>query len=197
MQRSFNIRQNKKDRSKTLKIKLIPFKSLFSVLCLLSFVLFLPSVAFCQPPSPFAIDKMIGQKAPDFTLKDLNGNNISLSTFKGKVILLNFWASWCPPCRAEMPSMNKLNELLKKKGFVVIAVSTDRSVFDVKDYLSKNPVNFTVLIDYNLNVSRNLYKVFMMPTTFLIDRKGIIVKRYFGEQDWSDPDMIKEIEEIL
>lgn len=206
MQRSFNIRkQNKEDRSKILKIKIIPYKSLSSVLCLLSSVLFLlstyffllPSVAFCQPPSPFAIDKMVGKKAPDFTLKDLAGNSVSLSAFKGKVILLNFWASWCPPCRAEMPTINKLNELLKNRGFVVLAVSTDRSIYDVKDYISKNPVNFTVLMDYNLSVSRNLYKVFMMPTTFLIDRKGIIVKKYFGEQDWSRPEMIKEIEEIL
>jgi peroxiredoxin len=140
---------------------------------------------------------MIGQKAPDFTLKDIAGNSISLSSYKGKTILLNFWASWCPPCRAEMPSMNKLNDLLKKRGLVILAVSTDKSVFDVKNYLKENPVNFTVLIDYNLNVSRNLYKVFMMPTTFLIDKRGIIVRKYFGEQDWADPDMIMEIEGFL
>jgi peroxiredoxin len=189
MQRFFNIRRRIEDRGKTFKMFL--FFLLTSVFFLFS------SVAFCQPPSPFAIDKMVGQKAPDFILKDLAGNNISLSSFKGRVVLLNFWASWCPPCRAEMPTMNKLNEMLKNRGFVVLAVSTDRSINDVKDYLSKNPVNYTVLIDHNLNVSRNLYKVFMMPTTFLIDRKGIIVKKYFGEQDWSRPDMIKEIEEIL
>lgn len=156
-----------------------------------------PKTTFSQPPSPFAVDKMIGQKAPDFTLKDLAGNNVSLSSFKGRVVLLNFWASWCPPCRAEMPSMNKLNDLLRKRGLTILAISTDKSVFDVKSYLKENPVNFTVLVDYNLNVSRNLYKVFMMPTTFLIDKRGIIVKKYFGEQDWSDPDLIKEIEEIL
>lgn len=179
--------------------KIAPQFYFFIIFCISLFTLhyLLLNDVYAQPPSPFAIDKMIGQKAPDFTLKDLSGNNISLSSYKGKTVLLNFWASWCPPCRAEMPSLNKLNDLLKKRGFVILAVSTDKSVFDVKNYLKENPVNFTVLIDYNLNVSRNLYKVFMMPTTLLIDKKGIIVKKYFGEQDWSDPDLIREIEEFL
>lgn len=175
----------------------IKYFSIFFIPIILINIAFFPSASYSQPPSPFSVDKIVGQKAPDFTLKDLDGNKVSLSNFRGKVVLLNFWASWCPPCRAEMPAMNKLNEQLKKRGFVILAVSTDRSVFDVKEYLSKNPVNFPVLIDQNLNVSRNLYKVFMMPTTFLIDRKGFIVRKYFGEQDWLDPDMIKEIEEVL
>jgi peroxiredoxin len=93
--------------------------------------------------------------------------------------------------------MNKLSELLKKKGLVMLGVSTDRSVVDVKDFLKKTPVNFTVLIDHNLNVSRSLYKVFMMPTTFLIDKSGVIVKKYFGEKDWTHQEIVKEIEALL
>jgi peroxiredoxin len=150
-----------------------------------------------QPPSPFAVEKLAGQKASDFTLKDIDGNNVSLSSFKGRVVMLNFWATWCPPCRAEMPTMNRLNDLLKNRGLIILAVSTDRSVADVKDFLKKNPVNFIVLVDYNLTVSRSLYKVFMMPTTFLIDKRGVIVEKYFGEQDWTKPDVIKEIEALL
>lgn len=159
--------------------------------------LLLVTAVSAQPPSPYAVEKLSGQKAPDFTLKDINGNSVSLSSFKGNVILLNFWAKWCPPCRAEIPSLNKLNDILKKKGLVILAVSTDRSVVDVKDFLKKTPVNFTVLVDYNLNVSRSLYKVFMMPTTFLIDKRGVIVEKYFGEQDWTEPEIIKEIEALL
>ncbi len=166
--------------------------SLFTVHCSL-----FTAEGFAQPPSPYAVEKLSGQKAPDFTLKDINGNPISMSSFKGKVILLNFWATWCPPCRAEIPSMNKLNDILKKKGLVILAVSTDRAVVDVKDFLKKTPVNFTVLVDYNLNVSRSLYKVFMMPTTFLIDKRGVIVEKYFGEQDWTHPEIVKEIEALL
>lgn len=178
-------------RTRVTEILFSVFCALFSVLCILY------SDAFSQPPSPYAVEKLSGQKAPNFTLKDINGNSVSLSSFKGKVILLNFWATWCPPCRAEIPSMNKLNDILKKKGLVILAVSTDRAVVDVKDFLKKTPVNFTVLVDYNLNVSRSLYKVFMMPTTFLIDKRGVIVEKYFGEQDWTDPEIIKEIEALL
>lgn len=167
---------------------LLPF-----ALCLLLFA----AEGFAQPPSPYAVEKLSGQKAPDFTLKDINGNTVSLSSFKGKVVLLNFWATWCPPCRAEIPSMNKLNQLLKNKGLVILAVSTDRAVVDVKDFLKNNPVNFTVVVDYNLSVSRSLYKVFMVPTTFLIDKRGIVIEKYFGEQDWTEPEMIKEIEPLL
>jgi peroxiredoxin len=171
-----------------------PFKLFFIAL-----LLFCPSFAviFAQPPSPFAVEKLAGQKAPDFTLKDINGNQVSLSSFKGKVVLLNFWATWCPPCRAEMPSMNKLNDRLKNRGLVILAVSTDRAVNDVKEFLKSNPVNFTVLPDYNLNVARNIYKVFMLPTTFIIDKKGVIVNKYFGERDWASPETIKEIEALL
>lgn len=167
------------------------------ILLLFAVYFLLFTAANAQLPSPFAVEKLVGQKASDFTLKDVNGNSISLSSFKGKVMLLNFWATWCPPCKAELPSMNKLQQLLKDRGFVILAVSTDRSVADVKDFLNKYPLDYTIVVDYNLTVSRLLYKVFMVPTTFLIDRKGIIVKRYFGEQDWTDPNIIKDIEAFL
>ncbi|GER93051.1 thioredoxin [hot springs metagenome] len=165
-------------------------------LYLLLSLLFVTSVS-AQPPSPYAVEKLSGQKAPDFTLKDLNGNDVSLSLFKGKVVLLNFWATWCPPCKAEIPSMNKLQQMFENKGLIILAVSTDKAVVDVKDFIKNNPVNFKVVVDYNLKVSRLLYKVFMIPTTFLIDKKGVIVKKYFGEQDWTEPDIIKDIETLL
>lgn len=193
-QKSEDKRHRKEFRGQRLDLRVFfvsSFSCLFSVLCLLY------SDALSQPPSPYAVEKLSGQKAPDFTLKDINGNPVSLSSFKGKVVLLNFWATWCPPCRAEIPSMNKLQQMLKNRGLVILAVSTDRAVVTVKDFLKNNPVNFTVVVDYNLSVSRSLYKVFMMPTTFLIDKKGIIVEKYFGEQDWTDPDIIKEIEALL
>lgn len=193
MRKSLDKSQKSEARSQKSDFK----KFFLYIVCYLSSVLCLLSSASAQPPSPYAVEKLSGQKAPDFTLKDINGNQVSLSSFKGKVVLLNFWATWCPPCKAEMPSMNRLQQLLKNKGFVILAVSTDRAVVDVKDFLKKNPVNFTVLADYNLNVSRSLYKVFMMPTTFLIDKRGIIVEKYFGEQDWTDPEIIKEIEALL
>ena len=181
-------RSRAEERLKQFKLLLI---------ALLIFCSVFTAEGFAQPPSPFAVDKLSGQRAPDFTLKDINGNPVSMSSFKGKVVLLNFWATWCPPCRAEIPSMNKLYQKLKNRGFVILAVSTDRAVVDVKDFLKTMPVNFPVVVDYNLTVSRSLYKVFMLPTTFLIDRKGVIVEKYFGDQDWTEPEIIKEIEALL
>ncbi|MCI0469684.1 MAG: TlpA family protein disulfide reductase [Nitrospirae bacterium] len=153
--------------------------------------------ASAQPPSPYAIEKLVGQKAPDFTLTDLSGKPVSLSSFKGMPILLNFWAAWCPPCKAELPAISKLNQVMKDKGLVIIAVSTDREAADVIDFLKSVDVSFTVLIDYNITVSRNIYKVFMVPITFLIDKRGIIIERYFGEQNWAAPERIKAIEALL
>lgn len=168
--------------------------SIFCVLYSMFFLLY--SDAFAQNSS-YNIEKLVGQKAPDFTLKDLEGKPINLSSFKGKVVLLNFWATWCPPCKAELPSMNRLYQQLKNRGLVIIAVSTDRSVSVIRDFTKNNPLDFIVVIDSDLRVSRSFYKVFMLPTTFIIDKRGIISGRYFGEQDWTDKKFISEIEALL
>lgn len=149
-----------------------------------------------EAPSPWGVDEVIGKKAPDSVLKDLTGKNASLSSFRGKVVLINFWATWCPPCRSEMPSLNKLYKEYRDKGLVVMAVSTDRNGSTVRDYLNKNPVDLPIFIDSDLKISR-LFKVFSMPTTFLIDRNGIILQRYLGEEDWDSADIRGKIKEAL
>ncbi len=170
---------------------------MLSIFCVLySMLPLLYSNAFAQDSS-YNIEKLVGQRAPDFTLKDLEGKPVNLSSFKGKVVLLNFWATWCPPCKAELPSMNKLYQQLKNRGLVIIAVSTDRSVSVIKEFTKNNPLDFIIVIDSDLRVSRSLYKVFMLPTTFIIDKRGIISGRYFGEQDWTDKNFISEIEALL
>jgi peroxiredoxin len=146
--------------------------------------------------SPLEAEKSVNSKAPDFTLKDMNGRNVSLSSLKGKVVLINFWATWCPPCKAEMPSMNKLYSELKDRGFEIVAVSTDNSLSSVKDFLSRNRLDFPVLFDETKTAARQ-YHVFSMPTTFLIDRNGMIVEKFYGEEDWADPDVRKKIEKLL
>lgn len=151
---------------------------------------------FAVPPSPWEIEGLTGKKAPDFTLKDINNRPFNLSSLRGKVVILNFWASWCPPCRAEMPSLNNLYREFRNKGLEVVAISTDRFDSAVKDYISKNPLNITVLIDSDNRVSRQ-FKVFSIPTTFLIDRNGIIIERYLGEEDWTSPEIKKKIKEVL
>jgi peroxiredoxin len=136
------------------------------------------------------------EKAPDFSLKDLGGGMVSLTSMRGKVLLLNFWATWCPPCVSEMPSLNKLYQELRPRGFEVVAVSLDKSADGVREYVSKRGFKFLVLIDESNTVSRR-YKVFSTPTTFLIDRQGNIVERFYGEYDWQDRDIRTKIEKLL
>jgi len=170
------------------------FLFLLLALCLLPFA---SSVIYADPPSPFAGEKLINRRAPEFALKGLDGSTVSLSSYKGTVVLLNFWATWCPSCREEFPSLNNLSRQLKNRKFSIIAVSTDRSVSDVKDFLKEHPSDLTVVVDYSLSVSKSLYKVFVLPTSFLIDKKGVIVEKYYGGENWTDPEVVRKIESLL
>ncbi len=136
------------------------------------------------------------EKAADFSLKDLRGGTVSLASLRGKVVLLSFWATWCPPCVSEMPSMNRLYQELRSRGFQVVAVSLDRSAEGVKEYVDTKGIKFLVLMDEDNAVARR-YKVFSTPTTFLIDRKGNIVERFYGEYDWQDRDVKAKIEKLF
>lgn len=156
----------------------------------------LPESTSGGPVSPIDSDNLLNTRAPDFTLKDMTGKPMSLSSFKGKVVLLNFWATWCPPCRAEMPALNRLYQEKKNRGLEVIAVSTDRSLGSVKDFLEKNRVTFPVLFDGD-RAAAKLFRVFSMPTTFLIDRNGTIVEKFYGEYDWTEPETKGKIEKLL
>jgi peroxiredoxin len=160
-------------------------------------ILFIVAAVSAETPSPFAVNKVIGKKAPDVTLKDLDGNPRSLSSYKGKVVLLHFWATWCPPCRDEIPELNELNKKMSDRAFAIYAVSTDDAAVDVKDFMKKNPVKFSVVMDFHGAATKKFYKVFMMPTSFLIDRNGTIVDIFYGGQEWTEPAMIKKIEALL
>ena len=146
--------------------------------------------------SPGDAENNVNSKAPDFSLKDAHGRSLSLSSLRGKVVLINFWATWCPPCKAEMPSMNRLYNEIRNRGFEIVAISTDNSLSTVKDFLARNRIDFQVLFDETKSVTRQ-YHVFSMPTTFLIDRNGMIVEKFYGEEDWTDPAIRKKIEKLL
>jgi len=148
------------------------------------------------PPAPWEIEDIMGKEAVLFNLKDLNGVEISLSSFKGKVILVNFWATWCGPCKNEMPSLNKLYNTYRDKGLTVIGISIDRSAEAVRNFMKKIPLDLPVLLDGNLIISKK-YKVFAYPTTFLIDRDGILREKFIGEEDWSDTELNTLIKRYL
>lgn len=149
-----------------------------------------------RPVSPSEIEKLEKNKAPDFSLKDLSGRPVTLSSLKGKVVLLNFWATWCPPCISEMPVFNKLYKEMRPRGLEIVAISADRSEGYVRDFASKHSLDFKVIYDESRDVVKR-YKVFSMPTTFLIDKNGIIVEKFFGEYDWTDQEIKKKIEKLF
>jgi cytochrome c biogenesis protein CcmG/thiol:disulfide interchange protein DsbE len=146
--------------------------------------------------SPLKSDEIINSNAPDFVLRDLAGKKTALSAYKGKVVLLNFWATWCPPCRAEMPALNRLYLQLRHRGLEVVAVSSDRSINDIKNFLEDNRVDFLILFDEDRSAAKQ-YRVFSMPTTFLINRKGIIIEKFYGEYNWTEPETRGKIEKLL
>ncbi len=109
--------------------------------------------------------------APNFTLKSLTGKNMKLSEMTGNVVLINFWASWCGPCREEMPLLNALHKKYKKLGFTVLGVNVEEQASNARGFLNDFPVDFPVLLD-NTNKVSKLYDVVAMPTTVVVDRDG-------------------------
>lgn len=136
--------------------------------------------------------------APGFTLEDIDGKKFTLEDYRGKVILLNFWATWCPPCRREMPSLERLNQKLKDKNFVVFAVNQmedSNQVFVYTGELEVTPT-FTILFDKTSNVAR-AYSVQGLPTTYLIDKKGNIRFRAIGGREFDHPEVEKRILQLM
>jgi peroxiredoxin len=123
-----------------------------------------------------------GQKAQDFTLGDLAGKQVRLSSLKGKVVLIDFWATWCGPCRIEMPNIQKLHRELKGRGLVVLGVNQGEDADKVRPFLKKYAYDFPVLLDRQQSVA-GLYKVSGIPTMVIIDRTGTISAHFVGVRD--------------
>ncbi len=137
-----------------------------------------------------------GVSAPDFLLKDIEGRDVSLADFRGKLVFLNFWATWCPPCREEMPSMEKLYRTMQGRPFEMLAVSIDDDPKRVERYRSSMEYTFPILMDQNQKVAA-LYRTTGVPETFLIGPDGTILYKVIGPLDWEDSENLAVIEEIL
>ena len=136
--------------------------------------------------------------APGFSLADMDGETHALADYRGQVILLNFWATWCPPCRHEMPAMERLYQHYRDKGFVVLAVNQWEDpdlVFAYTGELNVFP-SFPILFDPQSTVSQD-YGVKGLPTSFVIDRDGRLVYRAIGGRDFDHPEILQRIGDLL
>jgi peroxiredoxin len=138
----------------------------------------------------------VGAAAPDFTLRTLSGSNMRLQEQRGQVVLVNFWATWCGPCRKEMPHLNRIADKYKSSGLVLLGVNVDDNVRNAADLSAKLGVNFPVLLDTDKKVSR-LYDLNSMPSTMVIDRSGRVRFVHRGYQDGYEDLYDKQIRDLL
>lgn len=136
--------------------------------------------------------------APAFELKDMDDKNYRLEDYRGKVVLINFWATWCPPCRREMPSMERLHQKLKGSDFAVLAINQMEDADHVFAYTGQLEVDptFPILFDANSDVS-GAYRVKGLPTTYLIDKQGVIRYRAIGGREFDHTEVIKQIKQLM
>ncbi len=141
-------------------------------------------------------DVGVGDRAPDFDLAAADGSGIRLEDYRGKLVLLNFWATWCPPCVEEMPSLNFVYEHLRGKGIVVLGVSVDEDEAVYRDFLQRARVRFPTVRDPQRTIPTR-YGTLKYPETYLIDREGYVLRKYVGAEDWTRPEIINYLSSLL
>ncbi len=138
-----------------------------------------------------------GMPAPDFTLPDINGKVVSLTDYRGKVVLINIWATWCPPCVEEMPSMEKLHQELKDESFKILAVSIDvLGAKAVIPFMKKHKLSFSALTDTK-GAIKSLYQTTGVPESFIVDKNGIIAEKIIGQRDWATSGAIRFFQNLI
>jgi len=138
----------------------------------------------------------VGGKAPDFRVTTDSGRVISRSDFGGRLLVLNFWATWCPPCVEEMPSLDEFQRRLAPQGVVVLGVSVDRSERAYREFLRKEKVSFLTARDPSAEISGE-YGTFKFPETYVIDSRGRVLQKHIGPEMWTDPNLIRQIQSLL
>jgi len=156
---------------------------------LLIFSLVVPVVAD-QSKSIYELEKK--PLAPDFTLKDVDGKLHKLSDYRGKVVMLNFWATWCPPCRFELPSMQRAYEKLKNEGVEFLAINLGEDADTIFTFTADYPVTFPLLMDIDSSVS-NKYPVVGLPTSYFVGPSGHLIYRAIGSREWDEKEMLDKI----
>jgi peroxiredoxin len=162
-------------------------------------VLFFLAYYWMVQPLPKAVVELprLGQPIADFSLPDLRGSTISLSSLKGKVVFLNVWATWCQPCIDEMPTIQRLHDQLQPRGLEVLTVSLDPLGSQiVEPFLKQYGLSFPVLLDVKSQLQK-LYGTTGVPESFIIDKDGRLVEKVVGPRDWSHPNMLNLFQQLM
>jgi thiol-disulfide isomerase/thioredoxin len=140
--------------------------------------------------------KVPPKAAPNFTLSTSDGQQVSLHQYRGKVVFLNFWATWCIPCREEMPALEQLHQTYQSQDLAILSIDLKESADQVKAFFQKHSLSFPALLDQNGSVFRD-YLVSGMPTTYLIGRDGTLLARGVGGRDWTRAEALQLIQELI
>ena len=146
-----------------------------------------------QARSIYKLEKK--QLAPDFTLKDVDGKTHSLSDYRGKVVMLNFWATWCPPCRFELPSMERAYNKLKQHNVEFLAINLGEDADTIFTFTADYPVSFPLLMDIDSSVSER-YPVIGLPTSYFVSPDGYLIYRAIGSREWDEKKILDKIIEM-
>jgi len=134
--------------------------------------------------------------AHPFKLRDLDDKWVTLADMKGKTVIINFWATWCPPCRRELPSMQRTYAKYKDRGLVILGINVGESWYTIAPFLSPFNIQFPILLDTDSSVM-NTWKAVGLPTSYVINKEGVVTHRITGGRDWDDPVFRQDLENIL
>jgi cytochrome c biogenesis protein CcmG, thiol:disulfide interchange protein DsbE len=139
---------------------------------------------------------VVGDTAPDFSITADSGRTITPSTFGGKLLVLNFWATWCQPCIEELPSLNQFQKRFEKSGVVVLGVSVDKDEKAYRDFLARARVSFLTARDPDAKINAD-YGTLKFPETYIIDGRGKVLRKIISNQDWMSERVIRDTESLL